>query len=277
VTTRGLAVWSLSTLGSALITNNPVYRILVLLAAANVVVALAADRARALALGLTLAGAFAVALNVLLGHSGMHVLVVLPGWLPGIGGPLTLESLAYGLDVAGGLAAAILAVAPLSLAADPTELVDALPRVFERAGTSLAAALGFVPAIAQSFTAVSDAQRMRGWRPRGPRSWGEVLVPVMVTAIENSIQLAESMESRGFGAGPRTRYPRPRSSAWNLTVPLLAVIAFAGLAAGRVSGAIPDWYPLPALQPPDVKAFGVICCLLLGGPALLWRSQPSIG
>jgi len=271
---RALAGWSAATLGCVLVTNNPVYRVLLLLAAANLVLAAAPRRVRPLALGLAIAGLFALLLNSLLAHAGTHVYAQLPAAIPLLGGPLTLESAVYGLDIAAGLAAALLAVAPLSLAADPTDLVDALPAGLERTGAALAASLSLVPGVARTFVAVSEAQRMRGWRPGGPSSWAQVLVPVVLTAIEDSIQLAEAMAARGYGAGGRSHYPR---LAWGLRdslVLLAAVIAAAGFAVARVTGALGDWYPYPTLTLPPVDPLLVLLCLLLALPALSWRSRP---
>src|SRR5439155_83909 len=109
-------------------------------------------------------------------------------------------------------AAPSLAVNPRALAAwSAAGLVIALGsgNPVQRAtvlAAALAASFNLVPAVARSFTAVREAQLMRGWRPRGPGSWGELVVPVVLTTIEDSIQLAESMEARAFGSGRRTHY-----------------------------------------------------------------------
>ena len=270
---RALAAWSAATLCCVLLTNNPVYRGLLLLAAANLVLAAAPRRVRPLAVGLAIACLFAVLLNSLLAHAGTHVYARVPALIPLLGGPLTVESAVYGLDIAAGLAAALLAVAPLSLAADPADLVDALPAGLERTGAALAASLSLVPGVARTFVAVSEAQRMRGWRPRGPRSWTEVLVPVMLTAIEDSIQLAEAMAARGYGVGGRTHYARLPWSRRDSLVLLVSAIAAAAFATARVTGALGDWYPYPALTLPPVEPLLVLPCLLLALPALSWRSR----
>ena len=72
-----------------------------------------------------------------------------------------------------------------------------MPAPLERTGIAVATSLNLVSGFGRTFTAVRDAQRMRGWRPRGIRSWNEVLVPVVLTAIEDSVLLAEAMEARG--------------------------------------------------------------------------------
>jgi len=130
-----------------------------------------------------------------------------------------------------------------------------------------------VPSIARSFTDVSEAQRMRGWRPRGPASWAEVLVPVVLTSAEGSIQLAESMEARGFGSGPRTAYRRPRLGPADWLVISAAVLATAGLLTSRAAGWAADWYPYPTLQWPVVELRPLASCLLLLAPVMAWRRR----
>jgi hypothetical protein len=39
----------------------------------------------------------------------------------------------------------------------------------------------------------------------------------------------------------------------------------------RVAGAIGDWYPFPSLMWPDVSVVGVVCCLALVTPLLVWH------
>jgi len=147
------------------------------------------------------------------------VLARLPDALPLLGGPLTLESLAFGGAIGLGLVAALLSVAPLSLILEPHDVVDAMPAALERTGIAVATSLNLVSGFGRTFTEVRDAQRMRGWKPGGLRSWNEILVPVVLTAIEDSVLLAESMEARAFGPDGERVTPPPasaqeRSSSW---------------------------------------------------------------
>ena len=100
----------------------------------------------------------------------------------------------------------MLAAAPLSLVLQPHSLVDALPGALARTGAAIGTALNLIPGIARSATEIRDAQRMRGWRPRRVREWPDLAVPVVLTALEGSITLAEAMEARGYGSGARTHY-----------------------------------------------------------------------
>ncbi|MFZ0217011.1 MAG: energy-coupling factor transporter transmembrane component T, partial [Candidatus Dormiibacterota bacterium] len=221
------------------------------------------------------AGLCATLLTFALSHLGATVLFALPDAWPALGGPWTLEALGYGVLSGVLLATAVLAVAPLSLLIEPHELLGALPSGLDRTGAALSASLNLVPAIARSVRATAEAQRLRGWRPGGPRSWGEVVVPVVLTSIEDSIQLAEAMEARGYASGRRTRY---RAESWNaadLVVALSGVLALAIVVALRLSGVMPDWQPYPTLSLPGPPPLEVLPAVLLLLPLWRWRRSRS--
>jgi energy-coupling factor transport system permease protein len=271
---RAVAAWSAACLFIVLFTTNPVYKAAVLAAA---ITSLAAGvglyRMRGLLTGVVLIAAFATLLNFVSAHLGTNLLFTLPSAIPGIGGPYTIEALAAGLSGGLTVGAAIVAAAPFSLMLASHDVMDALPAALSRTGAAIAASLNLVPSVAASFVQVSEAQRLRGWRPRGPRSWAEVVVPVVLTSVEGSIQLAESMEARGFGSGPRTslKSSRLRRSDWLLiSASAAAVIVFT---AAHAAGLAVDWYPYPTLAPPAIGIVPLIACLLLVAPVLAWRSR----
>ena len=275
---RAFAAWSAAGLTVVMTSPNPVYRGLVLLAALNVIIAAGRPgiSRRPLAVSLLVAIALAAAFNAVLGHSGTHVLARLPDAIPVIGGPLTVESIVYGFGVGLGLAAAVLVVAPLSLCIEPDQLVAALPGALSRTGASLGAALNLVPAIARSVSAISEAQRLRGI-PAGLRGARAIIIPATLTALEDSLQLAESMEARGYGSGPRSSYSEAVWRPFDVVVVVVSAAAAGGFVAAHALGAIPDWYPYPALTAPPVSLFATAACLLLILPALRWHSRISTG
>ncbi|MGA8923365.1 MAG: energy-coupling factor transporter transmembrane component T, partial [Candidatus Dormiibacterota bacterium] len=271
---RAVAAWSAACVFIVLSTSNPAYKALVLAAAfAALAAGVGLARMRHLLTGVSLIAAFAVLLNFVSAHLGTTVLFALPDAIPGVGGPYTLEALSYG--VSGGLtiAAAILAAAPLSLLLKSHQVMDALPPALSRTGTAIAASLNLVPAVATSFTEVTEAQRLRGWRPRGPRSWSEVVVPVVLTSVEGSIQLAESMESRGYGSGSRTSMRTVRLSARDWWLIAATAVAVVGFIASQVFGWVADWAPYPTLAAPDLDPRPLLACLFLFSPVVLWRSR----
>jgi energy-coupling factor transport system permease protein len=263
-------LWSLAAVTVALSTDNPVYRALVALAALNVLLTWLPPgrRLRPLVFMLLFAAGMAALVNVLAGHTGAHVIARLPAAWPLVGGAFTIESIAFGGALGLGLVAALLAVAPLSLVLEPHDVVDAMPAPLERTGIAVATSLNLVSGFGRTLTAVRDAQRMRGWKPRGLRSWYEVLVPVVLTAIEDSVLLAEAMEARGFGAGRRTSYAAARWTRWDIAVVIAALGAAAVFVGLRLAGAPIDWYPYPALYLPPINPVLVAACLALALPGL---------
>src|SRR3989442_11266516 len=200
---RAVAAWSAACLFIVLSTTNPVYKAMVLAAALSAIAAGAGlRRIRGLLVAVLFIAALAMLLNFASAHLGATVLFALPAQVPALGGPYTLEAMVFGAVGGITIAAAILSAAPFSLLLDSHEVMDALPPPLSRTGVAIAASLNLVPALPTSFVEVTEAQRLRGWRPRGPRSWLEVVVPVVLTSVEGSIQLAESMEARGFGSRP---------------------------------------------------------------------------
>lgn len=269
---RAIAAWSAACLFIALFTTNPVYKFLVLAAAFTALAAsVGIRRLRRLVIAVAFVSTFDALLNFVSAHLGTTVLFALPASIPALGGPYTLEALAFGINGGLTIAAAIFAAAPFSLVVDAHEVLDALPRALSRTGAALAASMSLVPSISRSFSEVAEAQRLRGWRPRGPRSWADVVVPVVLTSAEGSIQLAESMEARGFGAAARTSWDRRPLATRDWLLIAASASAVALFAVAHAIGAVGDWYPYPTLMVPTVDPLGLLACILLFTPVMTWR------
>jgi energy-coupling factor transport system permease protein len=271
---RAVAAWSGACVFIVLLATNPVYKAFVLAAAFAALAAGAGlPRMKRVLIGVVLIAGFDVALNFVSAHLGRTTLFALPDNIPALGGPYTLEALAFGVANGITVAAAILAAAALSLLLSPHDVMEALPKALSRTGTAIAASMNLVPSVAGSFTQVSEAQRMRGWKPRGPRSWAEVVVPVVLTSVEGSIQLAESMEARGFASGPRTSMDTKKLAQNDWLLIATSAIAVAIFILTHIAGWAADWYPYPSITPPAIDIRPLIACSLLFTPAVLWRSR----
>ena len=145
-------------------------------------------------------------------------------------GPALAAGIGLGLRVA-----AIGAVgAVFALTTDSTRLVDSLvqqARVPERFAYGALAAYGAVPRFAEDFTTLRQARRIRGlrgsWHPR-------LLVSLLVLAIRHGDRMAITMDARGFGSVPRSRY---RVVAWTWVDLGVAVAAALVLVLALLGGA----------------------------------------
>jgi len=267
---RALLLWTAAVLLLSLGTEDPVYRAIALLAALAVVLGRRRSgvHVRRLLTWVGVACLAGIGLNFLLSHTGQDVVAQLPSWLPAIGGTLTLEAAVYGFDVALGLGACLLAGSALALVVDSQQLIEALPRYLHRTGAALGSAVTLVPRLGESFTTVREAQAMRGWRPRGPRSWRAVAVPAVLTAIEGSVLLAEAMDARGFGSGHRTKVWTPAWSGRDLVAVISAALAIGIFTIALVRGEVGGWQPYPSLELPGVDWLPLLASLLLFLPAV---------
>ncbi len=271
---RSVAAWAAACLFVVLSTTNPAYKLSVLGAVLAVLLVTAGImRMRRLLVGVVAIAGFATLLNFVSAHLGTTVLFSLPAGLPAVGGPYTLEALVFGASGGLTIATAVLAASPFSLLLEPHEVVAALPSALSRTGTAVAASMNLVPAISQSFVQVSEAQRFRGWKARGPRSWAEVVVPVVLTSVESSLQLAESMEARGFASGSRTSAEASPLGAADWLVIGGAALAAASFALARLAGWAADWQPYPTLGMPAVDPRALLSCLFLLVPVVAWRRR----
>ena len=149
--------------------------------------------------------------TMLTAHYGEIVLFRLPDRLPVIGGAITAEAMLYGLTSGLALISLLLAFAVFNVAVDQARLLRLTPGFIYQAGVVAAIAVAFVPQMVLGWQAIRDAQAVRGHRVRGVRDMLPLILPLLVTALERAMQLAESMEARGFGgqgmaSGPQIRH-----------------------------------------------------------------------
>jgi energy-coupling factor transport system permease protein len=79
-------------------------------------------------------------------------------------------------------------------------LLRATPAFLFQAGVVISIAITFVPQMVISAREIRQAQRIRGHRFRGIRDLLPLVLPLLANGLERAIQLAETMEARGFGS-----------------------------------------------------------------------------
>ncbi len=152
--------------------------------------------------------------------------------------------------------------------ADPFGVLRLAPRRFHEPALAAALALSIAPRTIASVGRVREAQRMRGIEMRGLRSLPALAVPVLENGMEDAVGLAESMDARGHGRGPRTRY-RPQS--WDRPSILTAAAGIAGAAVflGAMTGDAQLSVSAFPLTWPEASALLVGGACVLGLPAFL--------
>lgn len=212
-------LWWLAALLAALLTQNPLYLTVVLLVAVWVGVSLRGAQPGGPSrpgLGLVLRLGpllvlFTALFNGLTIHVGTTVLARIPAHIPVLGGPITLEAFAFGLIMGLNLVTLLAIFGTFNLVADYRAMLRMVPGFVFQAGLVTSIALAFVPQTLAALEEIREAQMIRGHRFRGWRDLPPLFLPLLTSGLERSIQLAEAMESRGFG-GPRLEPIRP--SLW---------------------------------------------------------------
>ncbi|GAB4208666.1 MAG: energy-coupling factor transporter transmembrane component T [Roseiflexaceae bacterium] len=210
----------LAWLGAALVvtalTDNPLYLLLVLLAATLVFVAWRDTRPLARAYRLFLLGGLALWAGYLFfsvvtvgGARGQTVLVrlpalALPPLLGGVtlGGPITAEDLAWGAARGLRIWTLLVVFGSFNALVDHYRLLRLAPRSLFHAGLVVTIAVTFVPQLLRAISETREAQQIRGHRFTGLRSYAPLVAPLLAGSLERSIQLAEALDARGYG---RTR------------------------------------------------------------------------
>jgi energy-coupling factor transport system permease protein len=142
----------------------------------------------------------AVAFSALSSHFGTLVLFRLPEGWPIVGGPITVEAAVAGATNGLGLLTILAVFATFNAVVDHYQLLRATPAFAFQVGTVVSIAITFVPQMVLSAAEIRQAQRIRGHRFRGIRDLLPLVMPLLATSLERAIQLAETMEARGFAA-----------------------------------------------------------------------------
>jgi energy-coupling factor transport system permease protein len=202
--------------------------------------------------------ALTIPFNALSIHVGQIVLFRLPQSWPLLGGPVTLEAVIAG--AVNGLALlTILAIfAAFNAVVDHYQLLRATPAFLFQAGVIVSIAITFVPQMVLSAKEIREAQRIRGHRFRGIRDLLPLILPLLANGLERAIQLAETMEARGFGG---IRDPMPPRQA-NLT----RLGTLASLMALLVGLLILAYYPEQSNWGRILAVAGATCMF-----GVLWR------
>ncbi len=203
--------WLLAVLVALSATRNPLHLILVLLCIGAVsalqrpaeALLPTLDPLR-LALVLTLVAA---SINGLAVRFGATVLLHIPQAIPLLGGPITLEALAFGALTGLILTGVILGFGVVQRALPTSALIGLIPRAFAPLAVVCAIAITFVPAMLHQAVQIRDAQRIRGHQLRRMRDWLPLFLPLLIGGLERALQLAESIAARGFAGTDQPRRP----------------------------------------------------------------------
>jgi energy-coupling factor transport system permease protein len=199
--------------------------------------------------------------------------VPLPDWTSGvrIGGPVTLEGTLFAVYEGLQLATILACLGAVNALASPRRLLRYVPATLYEIGTAVVVALTFAPQLVEDAQRVRAARRLRGHSPRNPAELGRIAVPVLVGALERSLDLAASMEARGYG---RAVHRTARSTR---LAGLLTLVGVGGVVVGLyglLDGTSPVLLGVPMLLAGVTCATGALLVGARRDPRTHYRRDP---
>ncbi|MBR4309255.1 MAG: energy-coupling factor transporter transmembrane protein EcfT [Oscillospiraceae bacterium] len=146
-------------------------------------------------------------INPAFSHEGMTILTYLP-----TGNPLTLESILYGLSAGLTLVTVLLWFMNFNRVITSDKFIYLFGRIIPALSLVLSMTLRFIPKFKGQLAQVKDAQKSMGRDPSNGNiiqrtKTAVTILSIMVTwALENAIETADSMKSRGYGLKGRSAY-----------------------------------------------------------------------
>lgn len=228
----------------------------------------------------------AALMNPAFNHEGVTIIQYLPS-----GNPLTLESVIYGLAAAVMLVSVICWFSCYNEVMTSDKFIYLFGRIIPSLSLILSMTLRFVPRFSAQLKAVTNAQQCMGrdvsngsilQRARH----GLSILSVMTTwALENAIETADSMKSRGFGHPGRTAFSiftfdkRDQKALLSITVLGLYTLV------GNLTGGMYFRY-FPSIKANEFSIFGLsvfvayfalcMCPILIEGwEARRWKAIKS--
>ena len=146
-------------------------------------------------------------LNPAFSHGGVTILLYFP-----TGNPLTLESVLYGLSAGTMIATVMLWFLSFNRVVTSDKFIYLFGRVIPAMSLVLSMTLRFIPKFRAQMDTAAEAQRSIGRDISEDSLWRRAKIAVTVLSImitwvlENAIETADSMKSRGYGLKGRTAF-----------------------------------------------------------------------
>ena len=203
-------------------------------------------------------------LNPLFNHQGVTTLAYFPN-----GNPLTLESIIYGISAAVMVISVIAWFGCCNRIMTSDKMIYLFGRIMPSLSLVLSMTMRFVPKFAKDTKKVCDAQRGIGFdiskgKITDRMKTATKVVSVMLTrSLENSVETADSMKSRGYGTKKRTAFSVFRFDGRDICMLILILIFGAVTVSGALFGGI-RWQYYPQLSFATGSTYEVIIFISYG-------------
>ena len=181
-------------------------------------------------------------LNPLFNHQGITILTYLPS-----GNPLTLESILYGIAAAVMVISVIVWFSCCNKIMTSDKMIYLFGRIMPSLSLILSMTMRFVPRFIRDIKKACDAQRGIGYDiSKGKiteriKTAIKILSAMLTRALENGVDTADSMKSRGYGTKKRTAFSIFRFDRRDLSALIFMLLLGTYIIWGVATGEI-QWY-----------------------------------
>lgn len=218
--------------------------------------------------------------NPAFSHEGITILCYLPS-----GNPLTLESILYGISASVMLGTSFLWFRCYTIIMTSDKFVYIFGKIIPAFSLVLSMTLRFIPKFKAQFEVVKAAQYCIGKDISDGSIFSRLknavrIFSIMITwSLENAIETADSMKSRGYGLKGRTAFSIYRFDGRDKNI--LCCLLFCGiyLTCGILAGGL-KWRYFPSvkgvLEEPFTINFYIVYILLCNIPVFINRKEDKI-
>lgn len=205
---------------------------------------------------LPMIGAMAL-INPAFNHEGVTIICYLPG-----GNPLTMESIVYGFSAAVMIVSVICWFTCYNEVMTSDKFIYLFGRVIPALSLIISMTLRFVPKFASQLRVVSNAQRCLGrdvtsGNVIAKAKHGLNILSIMTTwSLENAIETADSMKSRGYGCPGRTAFSIFTFDARDAKALIFILVSGIYTLVGYFTGGMYFRY-FPSVKAADMSPYGV--------------------
>ena len=189
---------------------------------------------------------FVVLLGAAFNHYGITTLFTLSN-----GNRVTLEAIVHGFATGGMVLTVFLWFVCYNAVVTTDKFLHVFARAFPTGALLVSMTLRFVPLLTRRMRKILEAQRGIGYGGGKLRGGLHALSILITWSLENAVDVADSMKSRGYGSRARTSYTRffwtRRDVVLTLCVLLLDALVIAGIAVGQTRAMYDPYISLPAL------------------------------
>lgn len=153
-------------------------------------------------------------INPLVNHNGNNVLWYGPD-LPLFGQlTITMEAISYGAAMGVRLLALVSVFCLFNLIIHPDRFFGLFATFARKSALVVSLATRMLPVMTSAMERIREAQQLRGvdfstgTLPERAAKNASLFNILLVSSLEDSLQVAEAMHARAFGSGPRSRYRR---------------------------------------------------------------------